>query len=172
MSDPLSLPTLPAALDAQGVRLRARQSGDQLAVDQLYQQWRIEQFVVGGLPLADCQQLASQQCRAQRQHYRLLEGSLAWGVVEQHGQCVGRLYLQQHGDDLHILDILLQPASRNHGLGSALLTACHAHAAALGCTQLSLLVELNNPRALLLYQRLGFVLTGVNGVHGQMVWPV
>ena len=93
-------------------------------------------------------------------------------MVEQHGQCVGRLYLQQHGDDLHILDILLQPASRNHGLGSALLTACHAHATALGCTQLSLLVELNNPRALLLYQRLGFVLTGVNGVHGQMVWPV
>lgn len=113
MSDPLSLPTLPAALDAQGVRLRARQSGDQLAVDQLYQQWRIEQFIVGGLPLADCQQLASQQCRAQRQHYRLLEGPLAWGVVEQHGQCVGRLYLQQHGDDLHILDILLQPASAN-----------------------------------------------------------
>ena len=171
MPDTLSLPALPAILGARGLCLRPRQAGDQLALDALYQAWRVEQFAPGGLPLADCQQLACQQCRAQRQYYRLLDGRLAWGVLTHHDVCVGRLYLQQRGHDLHVLDLLLQPASRNQGVGSAPLAACRAHAGALGCTQLSLQVELSNVRALLLYQRLGLTLGEINGVHGQMIWP-
>ena len=57
MPDTLSLPALPALLGARGLCLRPRQPGDQLALDALYQAWRVEQFAPGGLPLADCQQL-------------------------------------------------------------------------------------------------------------------
>lgn len=171
MSD-LVLPALPDALRAQGFTLRPRQAADQAGVDALYQQWRIEQFIFSGLPLADCQHLAAQQCHAQRQYYRQLDGGpLVWGVLVREGACVGRLYLQRRGADLHVLDLLLCPAQRSQGVGSALLAATRAHVHALGCTQLSLQVEMGNPRALALYLRLGFVLAGVSGVHGWMVWP-
>ena len=86
------------------------------------------------------------------------------------GQPVGRLYLQQREHSLHLLDLILLPAFQQQGLGSALLRAVQAQARQQGAAGVSLYVEMTNPRAMQLYQRLGFVPMAMQGVHLHMLW--
>ena len=169
MTTPL-LPTLADALTRQGLRLRPRSDADALQLDTLYQQWRAEQFAASGLAPAERLALAAQQCQMQQLHYQRQAEPLAWGVLEWQGEVIGRLYLQlRDGHSLHVLDMLLHPDWRGRGLGGALLAAVQAHARQHGW-QATLAVELTNPRALQLYQRLGFVVQGMHGVHAHLAW--
>ena len=71
---------------------------------------------------------------------------------------------------LHLLDLILLPAFQQQGLGSALLRAVQAQARQHGAAGVSLYVEMTNPRAMQLYQRLGFVPMAMQGVHLHMLW--
>jgi GNAT superfamily N-acetyltransferase len=67
----------------------------------------------------------------------------------------GRIYLQTSADHLFLVDLVLLPAFRGQGHGTALLQDLirFAHASR---RPLRLHVAKNNPRAAALYQRLGF----------------
>jgi ribosomal protein S18 acetylase RimI-like enzyme len=65
------------------------------------------------------------------------------------------------GAGAYVSDLWVAPAARGHGLGTALLRAAAAHAAALwGCAFLRLAVHDDNPRARALYSGLGFEPSG------------
>lgn len=89
-------------------------------------------------------------------------------VLTEHAQIVGRLYLAQTEGELHILDIALRPGDCGRGLGTALLQAVQAHAAAHGLA-VGLQVYRHN-RAAALYQRLGFEAVAASDIAWQMVW--
>ncbi|BBR11683.1 GNAT family N-acetyltransferase [Aeromonas caviae] len=61
-----------------------------------------------------------------------------------------------------IYDFYVTPPHRGRGLGKAAMAALEAQLAPLGIRQIKLRVAHDNPRALALYQALGFTITGYN----------
>jgi RimJ/RimL family protein N-acetyltransferase len=61
-----------------------------------------------------------------------------------------------------ILGVGLLPEFRGHGNGAALMNAAIERAWAKGLSRIELTVRADNPRAKRLYERLGFVVEGVN----------
>ena len=64
-----------------------------------------------------------------------------------------------------ICDFYMAPSHRGQGYGSAAMGALEQQLQALGITHIKLRVAYDNPRALALYQELGFSITGYNMVR-------
>lgn len=82
---------------------------------------------------------------------------------------VGRLYIARGADEIRIMDISLLPRHRNSGIGSCILKKLIAEAGDQR-KPVRIHVERFNP-AIKLYQRLGFVPIGENGVYYFMERP-
>lgn len=61
-----------------------------------------------------------------------------------------------------ILDFYIEPAQRSTGFGAAAMASLETEMLSLGIFKIQLRVANDNPRALALYQRLGFSITGIN----------
>ena len=61
-----------------------------------------------------------------------------------------------------IYDFYIDPAQRGQGYGKAAMQALEETVRAMGIQQIKLRVAHDNPRALALYQELGFAITGYN----------
>jgi len=82
-------------------------------------------------------------------------------VVELGGQVVGYLMAWRSADELHILNVAVDPRSRRRGLGAALLRTVLEVAAREGMSAVSLEVRPGNEPALGMYRGFGFELAGV-----------
>ena len=76
-------------------------------------------------------------------------------LLELSGDQAGRCYIQLTPTEVFLVDLVLLPAWRGHGRGTALLEDLAALARATN-RPLRLHVAKNNPRAARLYERLGF----------------
>lgn len=84
-------------------------------------------------------------------------------------QDVGRLWLHQRSDAIHVLDIALLAGCRGQGIGTLCLQALQCQAQHSGLA-LTICVEVGNP-ARRLYDRLGFWPVGAaDGVYQRMAW--
>jgi ribosomal protein S18 acetylase RimI-like enzyme len=113
------------------------------------------------------------QFRAQNAHYWRewpdAEHSIIQVLQATACQEVGRLWLHQRDDSLHVLDISLLPEWCGRGIGSTCLRALQDRAARQR-RFLSIQVEQGNP-ARHLYERLGFLSVGEQqGIHQLMRW--
>jgi ribosomal protein S18 acetylase RimI-like enzyme len=89
-----------------------------------------------------------------RRHAR----GLAWGViVEISGELVAYGQLDRWGERGEICNLVVSEAYRGHGIGTALIDHFTGIAAGNGIRLLEIGAAISNPRALELYQRLGFV---------------
>ncbi len=79
------------------------------------------------------------------------------------GAVVGAVSAEQRPDCVYVLDIMIDPAFQNRGLGSSVIEHL-AHEAATRGLPLRLQVLLKN-RAAALYRRLGFCETGRTATH-------
>lgn len=82
---------------------------------------------------------------------------------------IGRYYVVEMPDATWVIDICLEPSSRCRGIGSALLLHTMHRAATRG-RNVNLHVAHNNPRALQLYLRSGFVVIADTGSHLHLRW--
>ena len=82
-------------------------------------------------------------------------------VVELAGQVVGYLMAWRSADELHILNVAVDPGRRRRGLGAALLRAVLEVAAREGMAAVSLEVRPGNEPALGMYRGFGFEPAGV-----------
>jgi len=135
----------------------------------LYASTRADEIAAFGWPPELARAFLDQQQRAQEHHYRAAYPAADWLIVEQEGRPIGRLYVEERAQSLHLIDISLVPERRGSGAGSALLADLIAHADALGKAA-SLQVEKVNP-ARRLYHRLGFRTTADNGPYDAMERP-
>ena len=81
-------------------------------------------------------------------------------LLESESHPVGSLWLEQRPDSLYIHDLQVAPPRQGRGVGTAVMKSVIEHGAGLGLP-IVLSVLTANPRALRLYERLGFRVTGV-----------
>jgi ribosomal protein S18 acetylase RimI-like enzyme len=89
-----------------------------------------------------------------------------WLVVLRGEEPIGRLYLDRWPAEHRVIDIALLPAHRGRGYGGALMQDLVDEAIA-SSKAVSIHVEKNNP-ARRLYERLGFVVAGEQGVYDRL----
>ena len=87
-------------------------------------------------------------------------------VYENNGEIVGFILLQAKtrpdfeflipGKFCYIMDIVVTEAQRNKGFGTALMNSSKEWANDQGCNFINLDVLINNPKAIKLYEKLGF----------------
>ena len=104
------------------------------------------------------------QFRAQSQHYQAAYPQATYQVIEWDGIPVGRLTLDRTEQITTLVDIALLPEFRNHGLGTALISALQSEN-----RKISLHVLKSNP-ALNLYQRRGFVFKSEDALYFELEW--
>jgi ribosomal protein S18 acetylase RimI-like enzyme len=160
---------MPAALAEQGFALRPETEADVPFLRRLYVSTRWEELA----PIIDwteAQKVAflESQFALQRHHYRKYYAETDWGILEQGGQPAGRLYVDRQNTVLLVVDVSLLPEWRGRGIGTALMHAVCAEAAAVG-KAVSIAVEKYNP-AQRLYRRLGFREVSDEGIYWFMEW--
>lgn len=167
-----ALVRIPPVLTTQGFCLRSETPADDPFLLALYATTRqAELDQVGDWPHEQRQAFVAMQFNAQRQHYRHTLANVAFDVIERAGAPIGRLYTQEGETTLHIVDILIDPAERGAGIGTAMLECLAGEAMAAGKV-LSIFVEAYNP-ARRLYERLGFVQVGEpQGFYIEMEIPL
>ena len=101
------------------------------------------------------------QFAAQTEGYRTTHPDAAHEIISVEERAVGRLYLDRRAGYLHILDITIDPESRNAGIGSAVLKGILAEADRSG-KSVSIYVERFNP-SLRLFDRLDFRVASQDG---------
>jgi ribosomal protein S18 acetylase RimI-like enzyme len=151
----------PVALTDEGFLLR------------VYRSTRADELVLTGWDASACETFVRMQFNAQATHYRQQWPASKQSVIEisQPGRMepVGRLWIDQRVDAIHVLDIAVLPDWCGGGIGTECLRRLMAQAAA-GGRAVTIQVELGNP-ARRLYDRLGFELDGPQqGLHQKMVW--
>lgn len=134
----------------------------------VYAASRADEVAVFGWPAEQTSAFLGQQFDAQRACFRATYPAAVDGVIEVDGRSAGRLYAD-HGDAaVVVLDLALLPDVRGAGVGTAVLGALQADAAATGAP-LRLHVERGNP-ARRLYERVGLRAVGDDGLRVAMEW--
>ncbi len=150
-------------------RLRPATEADRPFLTWLYGSTRTAELALVDWDDAQRTAFVAMQFEAQDRHYRAHYPGAAFDVVEVDGEPAGRLYVHRGPDGIRIIDVILAPAVRRRGIGTALLQALMAEADARQQV-LSIHVEVTNP-ARSLYERLGFVAVGEPGVYQLMERP-
>lgn len=160
-----------ARVEAAGnsVRLRAASANDRAFLLAVFESTRAHEFAQLGWNEARISTLLAEQFAMQDAYYRQHYRHGRFDVIMSGEVAIGRLYHDWHGNEARLIDIALLPAYRGAGIGTRLLHAFVAQAAA-GAMPIVLYVEMNNP-VQALYRRLGFESVGENGVYLQMRRP-
>jgi ribosomal protein S18 acetylase RimI-like enzyme len=108
------------------------------------------------------------QFRIQQQQYQALYPLADNSIILMGEEPIGRLMVARQEDKLVLIDISIQAAFRNCGVGSLLINGL-MHEAAAQEKPLTLWVFKLNP-ALRLYERLGFLITRDENMYLEMTW--
>lgn len=123
--------------------------------------WAGDLARVDDLPLAEATQLAGRRMDASLPDGVATTGHFLFVIVAD-DQPVGHLWFSvEPGDRAFLDDITVGEHARGRGIGRRALELFEAEAAARGLTRIDLHVYAHNPRALALYQRLGYQTTGI-----------
>jgi GNAT superfamily N-acetyltransferase len=104
------------------------------------------------------------QCQAQLQHYQTHYLNATHDIILCNGQPIGRLYVNRNAQEIRLMDITLLPDYRKLGIGSQIIRAI-MYEGGIVSLPVTLHVEIINPDAIRLYQRLGFTAVADKGVH-------
>lgn len=110
--------------------------------------------------------LVGMQFRAQSMSIRLDHPDADRQIVLIEGEPAGRLIIDGSGNHIEVIDVALLPQYRNHGVGTSVLRTVMAQADRLG-RAVRLHVE-KQSRAVRLYERLGFSISGDVGMYFAM----
>ena len=164
------MPPVRRAAAGLQIAYRPETESDQPFVASLYASTRAPEFAGLDWPEAALSAFLDQQHRAQHRHFRTVFPDGEWLIVEQGGRRIGRLYLNETGEHLHLVDIILRPESRGAGIGTAIVADLIDQAHRAG-KPVRLSVDKTNQGAARLYRRLGFDAIDDRGIHEMMVCP-
>lgn len=151
-----------------GLTLRLSKAEDQGFMEAVFCSTR-EHFYLMPLPKLQLDLLLKQQFVLQQSSYANQFPHAQTFVVELGGQTIGKVTLNQSGNELHIIDMALLPQVRNKGYGTAILKSIQLWTKKQKL-QLKLSVDQQNIRAKKLYLVLGFNAVSSSETHDTMVW--
>ena len=159
----------PASLLERGFCLRRARDSDIPRLHELYADSRAEEMAPVPWPIDAKQSFLAQQFSVQHTHYLTHYLDADFLVITHSNTVHGRFYLFNTRAESHIIDICLMAQQRGSGIGRLLIEQAQreAHSASL---DMMLHVLKFNPRALALYQRLGFTVSGGTDTHHRMIW--
>jgi len=152
-----------------GLQLRPVLESDREFLFSVFESTRADEFARSGLDAERIAALLAEQFSMQDKYYRSHYPNGCFDVIVLNGHRAGRLYHDWRGNEARLIDIALLPMYRGAGVGTRLLEAIVAHAAARAMPVV-LYVEADNA-VQALYRRLGFETVGQNGVYLQMRRP-
>ncbi|MET0616312.1 MAG: GNAT family N-acetyltransferase [Luteibacter sp.] len=135
----------------------------------LYEDSRAEERAMAAWPDAMMAPFLDSQFALQHTHYVTHFPDTDFLIVERRGNAIGRFYVDDRGENLHVVDITLLIDEQGKGHGEALMRAAMAQAARDG-QGVSLQVSRANPRAGAFYRRLGFHVSAETDSHLAMRW--
>jgi ribosomal protein S18 acetylase RimI-like enzyme len=147
-------------LSTRGFTLRLVEDSDEPFLYHLFASTKGQQFALLPLDPAQLDALIRMQFDAQRMGYRAQFPASQDFIITLAGEPAGRLWLDESGAAVRVLDIAIAPAQQGQGLGRAVLQ----HVIQLG-KPVRLSVARTNTRALQLYQRLEFRIVHEDDVY-------
>ena len=144
--------------------LRLAAEDDDRFMRTLYRSTRDDLAIIPGGPL-HLFALLDMQYLAQVMGYRSTYPRALYLLVECHGEAVGRIVLNESGDEIRVVDLAFLPQARSCGYGTRIIGVLQRME-----VPLTLSVYRSNPRARKLYVRLGFVPVDSDSVIEQMRW--
>jgi ribosomal protein S18 acetylase RimI-like enzyme len=148
--------------------MRPARADDEPLLARLFADARGGELRSAGLGELEVELLLGIQRRAQEAEYRAAYPQAEHSIVEVGGEPVGRIVIDRRPGEVRIVDIALLERCRGQGIGSRLLRALQADAAATG-RMLGLCVARGNPAARL-YARLGFREVAADEMYVEMAW--
>jgi ribosomal protein S18 acetylase RimI-like enzyme len=146
---------------------RAATASDEEFLRALFFQVRAPEFAPAGLPHDQLVALLSQQYDAMRTYYAEVYPNTEYRILEIDGSPIGYEAVRE-SEEIHLIDIALDEAHRNQGIGTRRMTLLFEQAERAG-KSIILSVEVFNP-AQRLYERLGFVQYDEYGLYRRMRW--
>jgi GNAT superfamily N-acetyltransferase len=146
--------------------LKLATTGDQAFLSELFSNVRSVEFAPLGLPEQALTQLLAMQFRAQQSGYAAQFPQAVDRILWSGTTRIGRLLVNESQDEVRLVDIALLAPYRGQGRGGHLIQGLCVQAIKAGLP-LRLSVRFGNP-AEHLYERLGFVRTGGDGVYVTM----
>jgi ribosomal protein S18 acetylase RimI-like enzyme len=153
---------------APAVSVRAATPADRPFLCSLYVATRAEEFASLGWDGETLEGFLRMQFEVQDRAYRDAHPDAAAAVVLVDGQPAGRLYVDRRADTIHVIDVALLPAYRGRGIGTGLLVDLLAEGEQTG--RRVTLSAVRSGRAIGLYQRLGFSVTGGDEIYANLDW--
>ena len=150
------------------IALRPVAPDDEAFLFELYASTRRDEMAAWGLDEAMLAQMLQMQFAGQQGTYRVQFPEADHHIILRDDRPIGRLFVDRNEVRIVLVDVALMPEARGGGIGTGLVRTLQAEAAEKGLP-LRLKVVLTNP-ARRLYQRLGFVGLGDDGVYEQMEW--
>ena len=150
------------------ITLRPVRVEDEPFLYRVYVGTREDELAPLGWDEARKEQFLRMQFDAQHRFYQEQFPAADFQIILSGAHAIGRLYVDRREDEIRIVDIALLREHRNAGVGGALMGDLLAEAAR-DRKPVRIHVERHNP-ALRLYERLGFVRIGDNGVYFLMEW--
>lgn len=147
--------------------LRPAQARDEPFLRALYGTTRPDVAAMLGWPDAEREAFLDVQFQAQLASYRAQFPGSDHCVVCLGDEPVGRLWVERSATGILLVDVSLLPAHRGSGTGTKLLRRLMDEGMAAGIP-VRLSVDRDNPRAMALYRRLGFRMTGEDAFRVRM----
>ena len=150
------------------IELRPAWAADEPLLAQVFADARGGELRSAGLGELEVELLLGIQRRAQDAEYRAAYPQAEHSIIEVGGEAVGRIVIDRRPGEVRIVDIALRETCRGRGIGSSVLRALQADAAATG-RMLGLRVARGNPAGRL-YARLGFREVAADEMYVEMAW--
>ena len=132
----------------------------------VYASTRRDEVAAFGWDISQQDAFLKMQCAAQQRSFEMNGDGVSHQIILLDDKPVGRILVVRTTEEIRLVDIALLPANQGHGIGTALIKELLDDGDRDGLPVR--LMVLKGNRAALLYDRLGFIRTGDNGVHIQM----
>ncbi|MGD2109286.1 MAG: GNAT family N-acetyltransferase [Phycisphaerae bacterium] len=151
------------------LELRTAEEGDDSFLFELYCETRKSELDAWGWPAEQREAFLKQQFTAQTRSYVVQFGGAEHKIIERDGQAIGSILVHRTPEEFRLVDISLVADVQGNGIGTRLIRRLIKEARSAS-KPLRLSVLRDNP-ALRLYQRLGLVVTGDDGIYVRMEIP-
>jgi ribosomal protein S18 acetylase RimI-like enzyme len=143
-------------------------SEDEPFLYRLYASTREEEMTAWGWDHRAQEAFLSMQFRLQQQSYRIQYPQAEHQLVLDQGTPIGQYRLSRGDEEFVVVDISFEPSWRNKGFGTSLFLLWQKEANLLN--KIIRLHVLQDNRARMLYERLGFVTVKQDGLYAEMMW--